>query len=197
MRCVSPTSICLRSRPGRGRSPDCGSASPRFRASRSRTIVRWSACRRSTPESRRPICPANPTNPTNPTNLTNRTPASPYGWTRSEARSSRRCTPASTPIDGPTVEKPAAVLARWARALGACDVCRRRRGGIRSTSSGTRFRSAQIRAELPPLAVSVAHLGEAFTRLHGPAPPDAIRPIYIRRSDAELARDRAVGLQSS
>jgi tRNA threonylcarbamoyladenosine biosynthesis protein TsaB len=39
----------------------------------------------------------------------------------------------------------------------------------------------------PPLAGAIAQLAAA----HGEwAPPDAIRPLYVRRTDAELARDR-------
>ena len=99
-------------------------------------------------------------------------------------------------IDGPTVEKPAVVLARWAGrhapAMFAGEGALVYGGLIKDA-----FPTTTIGVDLPPLAASVAYLGEAFTRLHGPAAPDAIRPIYIRRSDAELARDRPVGLQPS
>jgi len=54
-----------------------------------------------------------------------------------------------------------------------------------------RHPGAQIAREVPPLAPGVARLAELYVREHGPQPPDAIRPIYVRRSDAELARDRA------
>jgi len=54
-----------------------------------------------------------------------------------------------------------------------------------------RHPGAQIAHEVPPLAPGVARLAELYVREHGPQPPDAIRPIYVRRSDAELARDRA------
>ncbi len=43
---------------------------------------------------------------------------------------------------------------------------------------------------VPPLAPSIARLAEAEIRQHGPSSPDAIRPLYIRRPDAELARDK-------
>jgi hypothetical protein len=43
--------------------------------------------------------------------------------------------------------------------------------------------------EAPPLAPSIAALGEAALRERGASTPDAIRPIYVRRSDVELVRD--------
>ena len=96
-------------------------------------------------------------------------------------------------VDGPTVEKPGDALARWATLDGGA-------GGARlfvgdgaiayATLIRGAFPDALIVADLPPLAPSIACLAEAHVREHGPAPPDAIRPIYVRRSDAELARDR-------
>ncbi len=50
---------------------------------------------------------------------------------------------------------------------------------------------AQIVEPVPPLAPSVARLAERHVHQYGPSAPDAIRPIYVRRSDVELARDRA------
>jgi hypothetical protein len=43
---------------------------------------------------------------------------------------------------------------------------------------------------VPPLAPAVARLAEVRVQEHGVSSPDAIRPIYIRRSDVELARER-------
>ena len=99
-------------------------------------------------------------------------------------------------IEGPTVEKPAVILERWASrdapGMFVGDGAVAYEELIRAA-----FSRANVGEDLPPLAVSVAHLGEALMRQHGPAMPDAIRPIYVRRSDAELARDRAVRLHSS
>ena len=50
--------------------------------------------------------------------------------------------------------------------------------------------SGRIVARVPLLAPGVAALAEDYLRRRGPMPPDALRPIYVRRSDAELARDR-------
>jgi tRNA threonylcarbamoyladenosine biosynthesis protein TsaB len=88
------------------------------------------------------------------------------------------------------VDKPATILARWASehtlpnvyagdgALGYTDV-------IRAAVPG-----AHLVEPVPPLAPSIAKLAEAHVREHGAAPADAVRPIYIRRPDVELARDR-------
>ncbi len=88
------------------------------------------------------------------------------------------------------VEKPADILARWQREgrrpnVFAGDGALAYRALIRRTEP-----DAHIVEPLPPLAPAIARLAEAYTRSHGPTSPDAIRPVYIRRSDAELARDR-------
>ena len=85
-------------------------------------------------------------------------------------------------------DKPADILARWAHqkiqpALYAGD-------GALSYQSVIREGDAEARIiEAPPLAPSIAVLGEAALRERGASSPDAIRPIYVRRSDAELVRD--------
>jgi tRNA threonylcarbamoyladenosine biosynthesis protein TsaB len=93
-------------------------------------------------------------------------------------------------IGMPIVEKPAAIISQWQRdgthprvlagdgALAYRDLIRRA------------LPHALMIDPLPPLAPAIARLAEAHLRQHGPAWPDAIRPVYIRRSDAELARDR-------
>jgi tRNA threonylcarbamoyl adenosine modification protein YeaZ len=161
----------------------------------------------------------------------------------------------STVLDGPSVEKPAVVLARWRSApdLSAAvraypansgetspsaDVRRlpanfgatapkpgeggKLRGGGKVGSTGmgvlaSEFRpitfvgegaclyaelirheitNAQILAKVPSLAPSIARLAEEQALLHGPSAPEAIRPIYVRRPDAELARDKEARLNT-
>jgi tRNA threonylcarbamoyladenosine biosynthesis protein TsaB len=92
-------------------------------------------------------------------------------------------------IDGPVVGPPQAILARVmernpARVF-AGDGAIAYRDVIQNMVAG-----AAVLSDLPPLAPSIAHLAMAFERQHGPSAPDAIRPIYVRRPDAELARDR-------
>jgi tRNA A37 threonylcarbamoyladenosine modification protein TsaB len=50
---------------------------------------------------------------------------------------------------------------------------------------------ATILPEVPPLAPAIAALAQQSAAGSPPMAPDAIRPLYVRRPDAELARDRA------
>ena len=93
-------------------------------------------------------------------------------------------------VEGAVVDTPEALIARWhdeARTPGvfAGDGASAHREVIWRA-----WPSAQIVALVPPLAPSIARLAEAQLRHRGHAAPDDIRPIYVRRSDAELARDR-------
>jgi tRNA threonylcarbamoyladenosine biosynthesis protein TsaB len=98
--------------------------------------------------------------------------------------------------DGDVVEpalagRPAEILARWAQegthpALFAGDGALACRDLIRAAVP-----DAEIVDPVPPLAPSIARLAERLLHQYGPSAPDAIRPIYVRRSDVELARDRA------
>jgi hypothetical protein len=51
--------------------------------------------------------------------------------------------------------------------------------------------TARVLADVPPLAPSVAMLAQKQAVATGAPPPGAIRPIYVRRPDAELARARS------
>jgi tRNA threonylcarbamoyladenosine biosynthesis protein TsaB len=96
-------------------------------------------------------------------------------------------------VDAPIVDTPAAILAR------VRSESRSRERPRVFAGDGARAYHEMIRREVPEalvvsdvpvLAPSIARLAVAHERRFGPSPPDAIRPIYIRRSDAELARDR-------
>ena len=100
-------------------------------------------------------------------------------------------------VDGPSVEAPADTLARWNLHAGkpmtlvgdgalVCGVAIRRM-----------LPNATVLPDVPPLAPSVARLARQQAVTNGPISPDAIRPIYIRRPDAELARDRTHNVQGS
>jgi tRNA threonylcarbamoyladenosine biosynthesis protein TsaB len=93
-------------------------------------------------------------------------------------------------VEPALVDKPADILRRWARARTypcafAGDGAIAYRDLIRATVA-----DAIVVEPLPPLAPAIAAAAVAHVREHGPSAPDTIRPIYIRRSDAELARDR-------
>jgi tRNA threonylcarbamoyladenosine biosynthesis protein TsaB len=86
-------------------------------------------------------------------------------------------------------DKPADILSRWAReekqpALFAGDGALVYHTLIRQARAGV-----HIVEPTPPLAPSIARLAETALRAHGASTPDAIRPIYVRRTDAELVRD--------
>lgn len=94
-------------------------------------------------------------------------------------------------VEAALVDKPAEVLARWARegrhpTAFAGDGALAYRDLITTARPG-----AYVVEPVPPLAPSIARLAELQVHRSGPSWPDAIRPIYIRRSDVELARDRA------
>jgi tRNA threonylcarbamoyladenosine biosynthesis protein TsaB len=98
-------------------------------------------------------------------------------------------------IEGPLVETPATVLKTLppnARRTFAGDGALAYEPLIRAS-----FPCDIIFPAVPLLSPSVAALAEEYMKQHGPMPPDALRPIYVRRSDAELARDRRADPTSS
>ena len=98
-------------------------------------------------------------------------------------------------VEPALVEKPGEIFARWARE-GVCpsvfagDGARAYQDLIRAADP-----VARIVEPLPLLAPSIALLAEAHVRQHGPSSPDVIRAIYVRRSDAEITRDRKADLK--
>ena len=90
-------------------------------------------------------------------------------------------------IDPPTVEKPAALLARiTGSTLFIGDAVPAYADLIRRTL-GDRALFADPPA--PALAATIAHIATGTARTGKRPDPDDIRPLYIRRPDAELARD--------
>ncbi len=96
------------------------------------------------------------------------------------------------PIDGPVSEPPAAVLDRWhalahgeAISVAGDGVARYR--DLLVNRLGDRFRPVE---PLPPLAPAIARIAAVEAAAGRAVAPHAIRPIYVRRPDAELARDR-------
>jgi tRNA A37 threonylcarbamoyladenosine modification protein TsaB len=49
---------------------------------------------------------------------------------------------------------------------------------------------AHVVGETPPLAAEIGRLGLARAAAGDAAPPHAVRPLYVRRPDAELAREK-------
>jgi tRNA threonylcarbamoyladenosine biosynthesis protein TsaB len=98
-------------------------------------------------------------------------------------------------VDGPSVEKPSDVLARWSprNGDGAHAILFAGEGAIlyRDLVQAA-MPGAVVEPEVPMLAPTIAILADAQARQQSVV-PDAIRPLYVRRPDAELARDRKAG----
>ena len=94
-------------------------------------------------------------------------------------------------LDGPSVEPPADVLTRW-QVQATAPITFAGNGAIVYGDTIARMvPNGIILSDVPPLAPSVAILAQHLAAATGVPTPDTIRPIYVRRPDAELARDRA------
>jgi tRNA threonylcarbamoyladenosine biosynthesis protein TsaB len=95
-------------------------------------------------------------------------------------------------LDGPLAEKPADALTRWAtyKEPGSDPGCFVGEGAVMYAELIHRaMPGAAVLSEVPALAPAIAAMAEVQARRHEALPPDAIRPIYVRRPDVELARD--------
>ena len=95
-------------------------------------------------------------------------------------------------VDGPVSEAPASVLGRWHELTEGQPISVAGDGVARYhdllvTRLGDRFRPVE---PLPPLAPTIARIAAREAAAGRTVAPHAIRPIYVRRPDAELARDR-------
>jgi ribosomal-protein-alanine N-acetyltransferase len=90
----------------------------------------------------------------------------------------------------PSVNSPAGTLAAWAAALAGAavdfvgDGAAAHAGALEGVLPG----GARVILPVPPLAAAIA--GIAVRRRSEAGPPHRIRPLYVRRPDAELARER-------
>jgi tRNA threonylcarbamoyladenosine biosynthesis protein TsaB len=94
-------------------------------------------------------------------------------------------------IEGPAVGDPASTAGRWHVLLGGawCPVAGD--GAIRYGDVLTRVAGVSVEViDPPPLAGMIALVAEQRALAGGGTLPHAIRPLYVRRPDAELARDR-------
>jgi tRNA threonylcarbamoyladenosine biosynthesis protein TsaB len=93
--------------------------------------------------------------------------------------------PVGDPIVGPPTEVLALLPASARAALFIGDGAARYGEVIRERAAGA------VIVEMPrALAPAVAALGRRLARHGGAGPPHALQPLYVRRSDAELARQR-------
>jgi tRNA threonylcarbamoyladenosine biosynthesis protein TsaB len=97
-----------------------------------------------------------------------------------------------TPIDEPAVACAEPTLARWAPRVGARRVMFVGDGAIayRDLITGQWGEHTLFRLPTPALAPAVASLARVCALEGKTVQPHAVRPIYVRRPDAELTRDR-------
>ncbi len=102
----------------------------------------------------------------------------------------RRCAERWEPLGAPAVGRPPDLLAAWGAELAEASAEFIGDGAIVHAAVLEEFLAARARllAPVPPLAAAVAAI--AAGRAAQAGPPHRIRPLYVRRPDAELARDR-------
>lgn len=94
-------------------------------------------------------------------------------------------------VEGPAVGDPAATAGRWRRLMGGalCPVAGD--GAVRYRQMLSEAAGAPVPVmDPPPLAATIALIAERRAVAGESTLPHAIRPLYVRRPDAELARDR-------
>ena len=90
-------------------------------------------------------------------------------------------------IEGPAVGDPASTLARWAR-LGTMPAVFIGDGAVMYTGP---IEAANAAARVLPPPLIAGALGRlAIARLAESTEPAGLRPLYVRRPDAELAREK-------
>jgi tRNA threonylcarbamoyladenosine biosynthesis protein TsaB len=99
------------------------------------------------------------------------------------------------PLTDPAVGVPAAILEAWRDRLGPFECRFAGDGALRyreviAAALGSR---AAVVDPLPPLATAVAELAARRAARGRTVAPHAVVPLYVRRPDAELARERAPG----
>ncbi|HXH07550.1 MAG TPA: tRNA (adenosine(37)-N6)-threonylcarbamoyltransferase complex dimerization subunit type 1 TsaB [Vicinamibacterales bacterium] len=103
------------------------------------------------------------------------------------------------PLTDPAVGTPPAVLEAWREALavGACRFAGDAAVRYRDLIGAALGERASIVDPLPPLAVAVAELAARRAADGRAVAPHAVVPLYVRRPDAELARDRATASKAA
>jgi tRNA threonylcarbamoyladenosine biosynthesis protein TsaB len=98
--------------------------------------------------------------------------------------------PGLTIIDAPSVGAPEAVIARWSRLLDGGSAALAGEGAIRYRAPIERaLPGVPIVETWPPIAGAMIPLALDAAARGLAGPPHALRPLYVRRPDAEIARD--------
>lgn len=94
-------------------------------------------------------------------------------------------------LEGPAVGDPASTAARWHRQLGGAWCAVTGDGAVRYRQQLSDAAGGPVPLiEPPPLAATIALVAERRARAGEGTLPHAVKPLYVRRPDAELARDR-------
>lgn len=99
--------------------------------------------------------------------------------------------PAPVPRGEASVGDPAETAAAWSEIVGGSTIWL---AGDGADVYRNRLEASRLDCRIvvpPPLAPVVADVAAVRFRVDGQVAPHAIRPVYVRRPDAELARDRA------
>ena len=89
-------------------------------------------------------------------------------------------------LDGPSVDSPASILGRWAATLPAADLFVGDGAESFAGEITTMYPSAAV---VPPPLIAAAIGRLAIERAAEAVDPAAMRPLYVRRPDAEIGRD--------
>ena len=94
------------------------------------------------------------------------------------------------PVSGPAVGRPPDMLAAWEAVLADASAEFVGDGAVVHAAALSEFLAGRARliVPVPPLAGAIAAI--AARRVAEAGPPHRVRPLYVRRPDAELARDR-------
>jgi tRNA threonylcarbamoyladenosine biosynthesis protein TsaB len=98
-----------------------------------------------------------------------------------------------TALAGPEVASPGDVLGRWETLVGNRPVVWMGDGALAYRSlieQNARERAWTVLPEVPLLAGAIAAITRRRAAEGRATPPHGVRPLYVRRPDAELARDR-------
>ncbi len=96
------------------------------------------------------------------------------------------------PMTEPMVAVPSSMLDAWADALGRAPVEFTGDGAVAYRERIAEILGARARpaGAVPPLAAAIARIAARDAEAGLAVTPEAIHPLYVRRPDAELARDR-------
>jgi tRNA threonylcarbamoyladenosine biosynthesis protein TsaB len=95
-------------------------------------------------------------------------------------------------VEGPEVGAPADTLARWAPRFAERRMCFIGDGAVtyRHLLDARSSSGLHLVEPTPPLAPAIASMAARRSAMGEAVLPHAVRPLYVRRPDAELARDR-------